>query len=292
MDGFLVDQKREIRVQFCVDVPNFGRWADPREFAEFARRVEEAGWDGISLWDHILVEDGLEVADPWVLLAAAAMVTDRIRLITMVTPIPRRHPWKLSRECVSLDLLSGGRLILGAGIGWPTDPEFSRFHGEEDLRVRADMLDEGLQILTGLWTGEPYEFRGAHYEMKPVVFRPMPVQKPRIPIWIAAMWPSKRPVRRAARWDGVAPIFYSIKDDEDSEPTPELVVELDEYVMQHRVIDSPFDIVIAGDLRQATDFAAAGVTWLRHGWFPPSGIEQDDWIAAVLRGPADRGARP
>ena len=109
-------------MKYCVDVPNFGTWSDPKRFAEFAGQVEEAGWDGISVWDHILVWDGAEVADPWVLLAAAAMKTERIRLMTLVTPIPRRHPWRLSRECVSVDLLSEGRLTLGVGIGWPTDP--------------------------------------------------------------------------------------------------------------------------------------------------------------------------
>lgn len=272
-------------MQFSVDVPNFGRWANPREFADFASRVENAGWDGISLWDHILVEDGLEVADPWILLAAAAMVTDRIRLITMVTPIPRRHPWKLARECVSVDLLSQGRLILGVGSGWPTDPEFTRFHGEEDLRVRADMLDEGLQILTGLWTGEPFEFHGEHYEMEPVTFKPVPAQKPRIPIWVAAMWPRRRPVRRAARWDGVAPIFYSIDEDEYSDPTPDRVRDVAAYAALHRTSNSPLDITIAGDSRRASEFVEAGVTWWRDGWGPGTGIDHDDWMAAVLSGP-------
>ncbi len=274
-------------MRFCVDVPNFGRWADPLEFASFARSVEDAGWDGISLWDHILVEDRLEVADPWVLLAAAAMVTDRIKLITMVTPVPRRHPWKLSRECVSLDLLSGGRLILGVGSGWPTDPEFTRFHGPEDLRIRAEMLDEGLQILTGLWTGDPYEFHGKHFELESVTFQPTPMQQPRIPIWVAAMWPRRRPVRRAAQWDGIAPIFYSFEDDEYSEPTPEQVRELADYAALHRTSDSALDISIAGDPRRAGEYAEAGVTWWRDGWMPWVGIEQDDWIATVLNGPPD-----
>jgi len=271
-------------LRFCVDVPNFGRWANPRAFADFARGVEDAGWDGISVWDHILPEDGLEVADPWVMLAAAAMVTDRITLMTLVTPVPRRHPWNLSRECVSVDLLSEGRLILGVGSG-ALGPEFARFHGEEDLRVRAEMLDEGLQILTGLWTGEPYEFHGEHYELESVTFKPIPVQQPRIPVWVAAMWPSRRPVRRAARWDGVVPIFYSIEDDEYSEPTPEMVRELAEYAALHRTSDSPLDIAIGGDLRRAGEFAEAGVTWLRHGFFPDVGWGHEDWMAAVLDGP-------
>jgi alkanesulfonate monooxygenase SsuD/methylene tetrahydromethanopterin reductase-like flavin-dependent oxidoreductase (luciferase family) len=272
-------------VRFSVDVPNFGRWSDPRVFADFAKRVEDAGWDGISVWDHILVADGMEVADPWVLLSAAAMVTERIRLITMVTPVPRRHPWKLSRECVSLDLLSGGRLTLGVGSGWPTDPEFTRFHGEENLKVRAEMLDEGLEILAGLWSGEPFGFNGKHYQLEPVTFRPTPLQQPRVPIWVAALWPAKPPVRRAARWDGVAPAFYSREKDEFMEATPEGIRELAGYVDRHRTSDGPFDVVVGGDPRRVPEFEGTGVTWWRDGWDPGSGMTQEEWISAVLEGP-------
>lgn len=279
-------------MKYCVDVPNFGCWSDPKEFAEFARRVEEAGWDGISVWDHILVWDGAEVADPWVLLAAAAMTTDRIRLMSMVTPLPRRHPWKLSRECVSVDLLSEGRLILGVGLGWPTDPEFTRFGGETDLRTRADMLDEGLEILTGLWTGEPFEFHGDHYDLAPVTFLPRPVQQPRIPIWVAAMWPQRRPVRRAAQWDGIAPILFDIEKDEFSPPTAEAVADIAAYVGEHRTSTEPFDFAVAGTHSPGADLTdwmaeieAAGATWWRDGWIPETGIENQDWLADVLQGP-------
>lgn len=282
-------------MKFCVDVPNFGVWSDPRRFAEFAEQVEAAGWDGISVWDHILVADGLEVADPWVLLAAAAMRTDRIRLMTMVTPLPRRHPWKLSRECVSLDLLSAGRLTLGVGIGAPTDPEFTRFHGETDLRVRADMLDEGLQILTGLWTGEPFGFHGQHYQLEEVTFLPRPVQQPRIPIWVAAFWPKRRPVRRAAAWDGIAPIPYDFENDTFLPTTPQTVAEIVSYVGEHRATDAPFDVAVSlthrpgEDLRAAHDeLEAAGATWWRDGWIPDEGVAAEDWHRDVLEGPPVR----
>jgi alkanesulfonate monooxygenase SsuD/methylene tetrahydromethanopterin reductase-like flavin-dependent oxidoreductase (luciferase family) len=279
-------------VKYCVDVPNFGVWSDPRRLAEFAKQVEDAGWDGFSVWDHILVWDGAEVADPWILLAAAAMETERIRLMTLVTPIPRRHPWKLSRECVSLDLLSGGRLTLGVGIGWPTDPEFTRFKGETDLRTRADMLDEGLEILTGLWTGEPFAFSGVHYQLEESTFLPRPVQQPRIPIWVAAMWPQRRPVRRAARWDGIAPITYDLKKEEFFPPTLDVIGDISDYVAQHRTSTEPFDFAItgifrpSGDLRKwHDDLEDRGVTWWRYTWDPESGIEHEDWIADVLEGP-------
>ncbi len=282
-------------MKYCVDVPNFGGWSNPREFAEFARRVEQAGWDGISVWDHILVSDEHEVADPWVLLAAGAMVTERIRLMTMVTPLPRRHPWKLSRECVSVDLLSEGRLTLGVGIGWPNDPEFTRFGGETDLRTRADMLDEGLDILTGLWTGDPFEFHGDHYDVERSTFRPRPVQQPRIPIWVAAMWPKRRPVRRAARWDGLAPIVFNTETEEFGEATPEVLGEIAQYALAHRESDEPFDIAIAEGHQPGDDlvdyvarFEEVGVTWWRDGWLPWLGTEHDAWMADVLEGPPVR----
>lgn len=282
-------------MKYCVDVPNFGVWSDPKKFATFAKQVEEAGWDGISVWDHILVWDGAEVADPWVLLSAAAMSTDKIRLMSMVTPIPRRHPWKLSRECVSVDLLSNGRLILGVGIGWPTDPEFTRFDGETDLRNRADMLDEGLEILTGLWTGEPFEFHGDHYDLERVTFLPRPTQQPRIPIWVAAMWPRRRPVRRAARWDGLAPIIFNIEKDEVSPPTTDVIGEISAYVERHRTSADPFDLAVAGGHRPGEDLtewhaelAHAGATWWRDSWIPEMGIEHEAWMANVLEGPPVR----
>jgi alkanesulfonate monooxygenase SsuD/methylene tetrahydromethanopterin reductase-like flavin-dependent oxidoreductase (luciferase family) len=284
--------ERAVSVKYCVDVPNFGTWSDPNRFAQFAADVEAAGWDGISVWDHIVVWDGAEVADPWILLAAAAMKTERIRLMTMVTPIPRRHPWKLSRECVTLDLLSGGRLTLGAGLGWPTDPEFTRFAGETDLRTRADMLDEGLAILTGLWTGEPFSHAGHHYHLEEVTFLPRPVQRPRIPIWLAAMWPRKRPVRRAARWDGIAPIFYDTDKEEFLAPTNDDIAAVAGFVSGHRTTAGPFDVAISGTHRPGenlstwhTELEDLGVTWWRDGWIPDSGVDAVDWYEDVLTGP-------
>ena len=191
-----------------------------------------------------------------------------------------------------MDLLSQGRLTLGVGIGWPTDPEFTRFGGETDLRKRADMLDEGLDILTGLWTGEPFEYQGEHYQLEEVTFLPRPVQQPRIPIWVAAMWPQRRPVRRAARWDGIAPITFDIEKDEFFEPTLEVIGEISDYVAQHRTVDEPFDFAFTGIFRPGgdlgqwhADLADRGVTWWRYTWDPESGIEHDAWLADVLEGP-------
>lgn len=278
-------------MRYAIDIPNFGYWSDPRRMADFARGVEEAGWDGISLWDHILGWDGNEVADPWILLTAAAVATESITLISMVTPLPRRHPWKLARETVSLDLLSGGRLVLGVGIGYPPEEEFGRFGMPVDERVRADMLDEGLGIVTGLWSGEPFEHTGEHYQVGPVTFLPTPLQKPRIPIWVAGMWPKRRPFRRAARWDGVAPIAF--ENGEFRDITPEDIEAILALVAEHRISDAPFEVAVAGSVltrgaagrEQAAALAAAGATWWREGWDPNSGISTEDWLAAVMDGP-------
>lgn len=278
-------------MRYAIDIPNFGHWSDPRNVAVFARQVEEAGWDGLSVWDHILIWDGNEVADPWILLAAAASATDRITLMNLVAPLPRRHPWKLAREAVSLDLLSSGRFVLGVGIGWPTDPEFTRFHQEEDLRVRGDMLDEGLDIVAGLWSGEPFSYEGDHYTIDEVTFLPRPLQQPRIPIWVAGMWPGGRPFRRAARWDGVAPIGY----DGTGYPViePGQLRDILELIGEHRQADGPYDATIAnmwlGDRAKARDEIAeleeAGATWAREYWDPDSGVSWEDWLTEMMAGP-------
>ena len=277
-------------MQYLVDVPNFGHWSDPRTTAEFARRVEDAGWDGFSVWDHILVYNGAEVADPWVLLTAAAMSTDRIKLMPLVTPLPRRRPWVLARQTVSLDILSSGRLILGVGIGYPPGPEFRTFGEETDERIRADMLDEGLAVLLGLWSGENFRFKGSHYRIDNVVFKPTPVQEPRIPIWVAGMWPAKRPFRRAARYDGLCPI--AMADGDFQITTPDMLEEMVAYTLSHRDSDRPFDVAPSGMLagqpdaaKRVAEFAAAGATWWREVFDPSAGIELADWQAAVLQGP-------
>lgn len=278
-------------MKYGIDIPNFGHWSDPRHVAEFARQIEEAGWDGLSVWDHILIWDGNEVADPWILLAAAAAATERITLMNMVAPLPRRHPWKLAREAVSLDLLSSGRFILGVGIGWPTDPEFTRFHQEENLRVRGDMLDEGLDIVTGLWSGEPFSYAGEHYTIDEVTFLPKPLQEPRIPIWVAGMWPGGRPFRRAARWDGVAPIGY---DGENiTEIGPGELRAILEFIARHRESDGPYDATVVNmwlDDRtrakeQISELEAAGATWVRETWDPFSGYDYEDWFREMQQGP-------
>ena len=252
-------------MRFGVHVPNFGDFHDLRAIAELAHEAEAAGWDGFFLWDHILyAKTKRPVIDPWIALAAIAMRTERIRFGPLVTALPRRRPWKVARETVSLDHLSSGRLILGVGLGFPPDNEFARFGEDPDPKVRAAKLDEGLDILVGLWSGKPFRYEGQHYRLDQTVFWPPPVQQPRIPIWVAGTWPkSLAPFRRAARWDGVCPEGAGKMTLADQRA-------MLDYIGQHRSHPGPFDVVRAtslptGDAGEVRDtiaaWADAGVTW-------------------------------
>jgi len=258
-----------------ISIPNFGGFADIKRLTELASEAEDNGWDGFFLWDH-MNEPPLPMLDPWVALAAIAGATKHIRIGTMVTPVPRRRPWKLARETVSIDLLSEGRLILGVGLGGMPKEEHTRFGEDADDRVRARRLDEGLDILTGLWSGEPFSYQGEEYQVDEAAFLPRPVQQPRIPIWVAGYWPNRKPFRRAARWDGVIPA----RAPEERGGMPQLLPPAEtpamvDYTMSHRDADSPFDVVLSafmppdpGQAREIADsFAAAGATWLLE-WQP------------------------
>lgn len=170
-------------MRYSVNVPNFGDFQDPRVVAKLARKAEEAGWDGLWVWDHVLHERSLtrELADPWVLLTAAALATQRIRLGAMVTPVARRRPIKLSKELTTLDRLTGGRMVCGVGLGAPIEDEFGRFGEPTDPKLLAAALDEGLDALALLWSGEAVSYRGKHVVLDDVLSLPTPVQRPRIP---------------------------------------------------------------------------------------------------------------
>ena len=250
-------------MRFGMSVPPFGPYGDPRGLAELAARAEAAGWDGFFVWDHMVYDPSFHpIADPWVGLAAVALGTRRLTIGTMVTPLARRRPWKVARETVSLDRLCGGRFVLGVGLGDPAHWEYGFFGEDTDARVRAAKLDEALAILAGLWTGEPFRFNGRHYTIAEVTFRPPPVQRPRIPVWVGGWWPNKAPFRRAARWDGMAPITSGRDLD------PEELAEAVAYVRRHRDSQAAFDVVVSGgtgpepvDAARMAAYAAAGATW-------------------------------
>ena len=179
-------------MNFGIDVPNHSAYSDPRLLVELACEAEAAGWDGFFIWDHLVRwnDRRIPVVDPWITLAAIAVKTERICLGPMVTPLARRRPWKLARETVTLDHLSGGRLILGIGLGSRSTAEFKAFGDEGDPKARAAMLDEGLEVLAGLWSGHAFSYSGKYYQIEETQFRPPPVQSPRIPIWVAGTWPN------------------------------------------------------------------------------------------------------
>lgn len=245
---------------------------DARAAAETARVAEDSGWDGFFVWEPVWG------VDAWVCLAAAAMRTDTIRLGTMLTPLSRMRPWKLASETATLDNLSGGRVILAVGLG-AIDSGFVEFGEQTDRKVRAELLDEGLDILTGLWAGQPFEYEGKHYTVRPTEFMPPapPVQQPRIPIWVVGAWGMPRSMARALRYDGLLP-HVSYPD----EVSPELTAEMRAYADSERGPDAgPYDIVVEaespGDDRAAAvaktqPYADAGATW----WIEsPWGYEGD-----------------
>jgi probable F420-dependent oxidoreductase len=252
-------------MRYGIYLPNFGAFGSAVAMARLAAEAEAAGWDGFFLWDHIAGSDQPFV-DPWIALAAAALATTQIRLGTTVTPLPRRRPWKLARETASLDQLSGGRLILGVGIG-VGEAEWDDLGEESDLRTRGAMLDEALEVLTGLWTGEPFSYEGAYYRVREARFVPTPVQRPRIPIWVGGFWPNKAPFRRMARWDGMFPLIGDARDEEDELAQ---LAEAVAYVMARRESTAPFDVVCVGftpddDPEQGRQtvarYAEVGATW-------------------------------
>jgi alkanesulfonate monooxygenase SsuD/methylene tetrahydromethanopterin reductase-like flavin-dependent oxidoreductase (luciferase family) len=191
------------RLSFGLDVATTGEWSDIRRLMELAVAAEGSGWDGFFLWDIFLPEDEAEaVADPWIALAAIAVATSRLRIGALVAPLPRHQPWDLARRLVALDHLSNGRVIFGAGLGWRAN-ELQRLGLPSDLPSRVERLEEGVEIIDRLWTGEEVTFEGRHHRLTSVRSLPTPVQRPRIPIWLAAGWPRTAPLRRATRWDGV-----------------------------------------------------------------------------------------
>jgi len=220
------------------------------------------------LWDHIQMGRLDAVADPWIALAAMAMATRRILLGPMVTPLYRRHPWKLARETVTLDQLTDGRVVLGVGLGDDFFGEIRALGGPTDARTRAAMLDEGLAVLLGLWSAEKFSFARKHYTIRDAQFLPAPVQKPRIPIWVAGTWPSKPPFRRAARFEGVVPISGDI----ETPLMPSQVRDLVAFIKSVRASDAPFEVIQSGsttgenpeqDRAIIASYEEAGATW----WF-------------------------
>jgi alkanesulfonate monooxygenase SsuD/methylene tetrahydromethanopterin reductase-like flavin-dependent oxidoreductase (luciferase family) len=280
-------QEQENRMRFAVYVPNFDTFGSVHTLVALARAAEDAGWDGFFLWDHLLPEpDSVHgpVSDPWIALTAIAGATSRLRFGALVTPFPRRRPWKLARETVTLDHYSAGRLVVGAGIGGDWWREYSAVGESRD--DHGAKLDEGLDVVTGLWTGTPLTYKGTHYTVKDAHFLPPPYQAPRIPVWIAGVWPGTRPFRRAARWDGIFPIGRT------GTLSPDDIRRMRSYIDDYRTATTPFDVVFGGRAHEletaarsahVAEYAAAGVTWwLESVW---AGVELTEVRSIIAQGP-------
>lgn len=284
-------------MRYAIYVPNFGPYGEARALADLARDAEQAGWDGLFLWDHVAGWDH-PVVDPWVALTAVALATQRLRLGTTVTPLPRRRPWKVARETVSLDRLSGGRLTLSVGTGLGAE-EWADLGEEASPRVRGAMLDEALTVLTGLWSGERFSYQGQHYRVKEARFQPTPLQHPRIPVWVGGFWPHRAPFRRAAKWDGVFPLFETYVPEEAAAQLREVL----QYLRAHRQSEQALEVACTGvtpgadraeAARIVTVYARAGATWWLEGIAPyrlGQGFE-GEWPVAALRERVRQGPPP
>ena len=236
-----------------IFVAPFDELAEPGLVVQLAVRAEERGWDGFFLWDHVAYREPVRaVADPWVTMAAIAAQTEQLVIGPLVTPVARRRPHQLARETATLDRLSGGRLILGVGLGSERTGEFDpqRFGEEGDMKKRAHLLDDGLDRLLAYWGGE---------------FEPPPVQQPRIPVWVAARWPARKPLRRAVRFDGLFPIEM---------PGPE---EFRGLVDEARSLGAGegFEFVVTNPPGSDPEpWIAAGATWCLTGFGPQPGLEE------------------
>jgi len=258
---------------------------------ELAVAAEEHGWDGFFVWDHQLYWDPQwAVADPVVVIAAVAARTARVRLGILVNVLARRRVGKVARESVTLDQLSRGRLVFGAGLGSRAE-EFTAFGEPGEAKERAARLDESLELLDALWTGEPVTFRGEHLTATDVTMLPGPVQRPRIPVWCGGRWPNKAPFRRAARWDGVMPTHadYGL----GQTMPPEDLRAVIGYTLEHRGTGGPFDVVLEGRTdgtapdrggHHVSPYAEAGLTWWIEalGWWRGT---PEDALARVRQGP-------
>jgi alkanesulfonate monooxygenase SsuD/methylene tetrahydromethanopterin reductase-like flavin-dependent oxidoreductase (luciferase family) len=256
-------------MRYGLDIPTTGEYAEPRKLADLAVDAEQAGWDGFFVWDALFAEGDMTtpIADPWIALAAIATRTERIRIGAFLTPLPRRHPWQVARQTVSLDHLSNGRLIFGGALGYQA-LDFTTFGEDFDVKRRAEKLDEGLEVLRGLWSGEAFTFHGTHYTVENAQFLPRPVQQPRIPVWLPTGWPRRAPLRRAARWDGV---YVMTLNQETNEPlTSEETREIASLVTSYRAnATDTFEIAVNGetpaDPRRGAEivqpYIEAGATW-------------------------------
>lgn len=266
-------------------------WASESEFAELAALAEERGWDAVFSWEAVYRHDA------WVTLAGAAMRTSRIRLGTLLTPAARYRPWDLAQRVASVDRLSGGRVVLGVGLG-AVNANWLSFEPDEGRAVRARRLDEGLEVYAGLLGSDastPYQHEGEFWTVRPVteLAPPPPVQRPHPPVWcVGAYLPGRErqpSLARAARWQGVFPAVAAGQEGH-SGVTLETLAELVAWLRAERErLGLPwegYDVVVEGDTfgdfgdvhAPTAPWAEAGATWWVESWWDlpegPEGVEE------------------
>jgi len=260
-----------------------------RDAANLAFEAEQAGWDGFFVYEPVWGTDA------WVALTAAAMRTERIKLGTMLTPLPRMKPWKLASESATLDDLSGGRVVIAVGLGAP-DAGYYAFGEETDRKLRAELLDEGLEVLTGLWGGQPFSFHGKHFTINPFdqIVAPLPVQKPHIPIWVVGAHGRTKTLLRASKHDGLVPSGFN-QDGTARDATPAELTEMLTFIREHRIETTPFDAIAEGvtpgdDRAAAAEIVCpkreAGATWwLEANWTLSGSDTQAQLVKRLRQGP-------
>lgn len=292
-------------MQYAVYAPTFNDYGEPARLIELAQAAERAGYDGFFIWDHLALEpDGrLEIVDATVMLGALAQATKRLRLGAMITPLARRRPWKVAKEMATLDRLSGGRMVLGVGLGEPAGSEFEAFGEDGSARGRAARLDEGLAVFDPLVRGEKLTHDGATYHLRDVQLAPRATQHPRMPVWVAASLPARAGVRRAARWDGIFPVQVPQAILDGAPVTaldwtqwwlkPADIAALSAELVALRSATTPFDIVASGRVahqpqtlarEQVAAFAAAGASWWCE-WVDEASGTFAATLAGIERGP-------
>ncbi len=277
-------------MQYGIVIPT----GEPAAQCEMAQAAEAAGWNGVFVPDGIAIQDfsgkAMALFDPWVMLAAIAVKTKRVRLGPLIAAVPRRRPWKLARETGTLDHLSNGRLILAAGLGAaPDDGGFSKVGEPTDLKTRAELMDECLAIVDGLWSGKSFSFTGKHYHVDGMTMVPPPLQKPRILTWVVGVWPKPKSMNRVLRWDGM--VVQKYKGQPGQKEKPEDIEAIREFIEKNRNSSNPFDIVTGGRtprknpesvLPHVKSLANAGATWwLEEMW----SLKEKDLMQRIEQGP-------
>lgn len=277
---------------------------DARTASEYARHAENAGWDGFFVWEAVWGEDA------WVMLAACAMTTQKIRLGTLLTPPSRRRPWKLASETSSVDRLSNGRLILSVGLG-AVHPNsgWQEFGEVTDKKLRAERMDEALEILNGLWQGQPFAFEGKHFHVQAYQTGafgppppPPPVQKPRIPIWVVGAVNREISLQRIVKYDGFLPTLVAdqgnTSPEEGASFTPDQLRRAVDWILERRELETPLDVIVehqtpGDDIDRAREILKpwqdAGATWHIESMWDAMDDTNDQVLKRIKQGPPNIG---